>query len=215
MPTTRLPRRYRMQSLPRRTHAALAEQGARLRAVAPDRQDHVDHGRRNRRGLSRSQRGARPDRDAHRDGVAARDGAVDAVAYALRCAVDLPGNGGAGQHRRYADHRPAHRRNERQPPSERAVLVVAPVGDLLSQARNDAVPGFAAAWTIPPFPTAIVLPVANRLSVDITLARANEAQSCGWAHPGADSACGAPGTTQPGSRADTTAQQARRNERRA
>ncbi|WP_063800622.1 hypothetical protein [Burkholderia cepacia] len=92
---------------------------------------------------------------------------------------------------------------------------VAPVGDLLSQARNDAVPGFAAAWTIPPFPTAIVLPVANRLSVDITLARANDAQSCGWAHPGADFACGAPGTTQPGSRADTAAQQARRNERRA
>lgn len=92
---------------------------------------------------------------------------------------------------------------------------VAPVGDLLSQARNDAAPGFAAAWTIPPFPTAIVRPVANRLSVDITLARANEAQSRGWAHPGADSACGAPGTTQPGSRADTAAQQARRSERRA
>ena len=92
---------------------------------------------------------------------------------------------------------------------------VAPVGDLLSQARNDAAPGFAAAWTIPPFPTAIVRPVANRLSVDITLARANEAQSRGWAHPGADSACGGPGTTQPGSRADTAAQQARRNERRA
>ncbi len=67
---------------------------------------------------------------------------------------------------------------------------VAPVGDLLSQARNDAVPGFAAAWTIPPFPTAIVLPVANRLSVDITLVRANEAQSCGWAHPGADPCAG-------------------------
>ncbi len=119
MPTTRLPRWHRMQSLPAERTPALAEQGARRRAVAPDRQDHVDHGRRNRRGLSRGQRGARPDRHAHRDGVAARDCVVDAVAYALRGAVDLPANGGAGQHRRYADRRPAHRRSERQPPRER------------------------------------------------------------------------------------------------
>ncbi len=39
--------------------------------------------------------------------------------HALRGAVVLPTNGGAGQHRRYADRRPAHRRSERQPPRER------------------------------------------------------------------------------------------------
>ncbi|KVH40897.1 hypothetical protein WT01_14405 [Burkholderia cepacia] len=92
---------------------------------------------------------------------------------------------------------------------------VASVGNPLAQARTHRAPGFAAACAIPPFPTAIALPVANRLSVDIALARANDAQSRGPAHSGADSVCGAPGTAQPDSRADTTARHAQRDRHRA
>lgn len=79
---------------------------------------------------------ARPDRHAPCDRVAARDRAVAAVAYALLRGVGLLAHGGAGQHCRHADHRPAHRRPERQPVCEHRRVCRRARGDLLRMASR-------------------------------------------------------------------------------